>query len=102
MSLLATEVWHAGRWYRYKKYAWGRDELLPLQKSAKDSFAGMAATLLDSLSTLWLMGLKDEFALGRDWVAANLDFAAIHVVRAVLCADRKRAAAAAAVSAQPR
>jgi hypothetical protein len=56
------------------------DELLPLQQSGKNSFAGMGATLLDSLSTLWLMDLKDEFALGRAWVATNLTFASITVV----------------------
>lgn len=35
---------------------------------------GMGATLVDGLSTLWLMGLKDEFARGRYWVATNLTF----------------------------
>lgn len=50
------------------------DELLPLAKDGKQSFAAMGATLLDSLSTLWIMGLKDEFAHGRAWVASNLTF----------------------------
>ena len=59
---------------RYEKYAWGRDELLPEQQSSKNSFAGMGATLVDGLSTLWLMGLRDEFYRGRDWVAKNLIF----------------------------
>ncbi len=67
----------AGRGRRYEKYAWGLDELLPLEQAGKNSFAGMAATLLDGLSTLWLMGLKAEFGRGREWVAAHLNFTSI-------------------------
>jgi mannosyl-oligosaccharide alpha-1,2-mannosidase len=62
--------WHGS----YEKYAWGQDELMPEQQAGKNSFAGMGATLVDGLSTLWLMGLKDEFHRGRDWVAKNLSF----------------------------
>lgn len=29
---------------------------------------GMGTTLVDSLDTLWLMGLRNEFYEGRDWV----------------------------------
>ena len=59
---------------QYEKYAWGMDELQPLSMSGKNSFAGMGATVLDSLSTLWIMGLKDEFARGRAWVNSSLVF----------------------------
>lgn len=48
-------------WAGYKKYAWTHDELKPVSKDAKDPFCGWAATLVDSLDTLWIMGLKDEF-----------------------------------------
>ncbi len=47
---------------------------MPEQQSGKNSFAGMGATLMDGLSTLWLMGLKAEFYRGRDWVAKDLKF----------------------------
>ena len=40
----------------------------------KDSFGGMGATLVDSLDTLWLLGMKDAFQRARDWVAASLRF----------------------------
>lgn len=50
------------------------DELLPISLRGKNSFAGMGATILDSLSTLWIMGLKDEFARGRDFVNSSLVF----------------------------
>jgi mannosyl-oligosaccharide alpha-1,2-mannosidase len=46
----------------YKKFAWMRDELTPVSGSAKDPFGGWAATLVDSLDTLWIMGFKNEFA----------------------------------------
>ena len=37
------------------------DELLPLSRSGQDSFGGIGATLIDSLDTLHLMGMHDEF-----------------------------------------
>ena len=30
------------------------------------------ATIVDGLDTLWIMGLKDEFKEGRDWIEENL------------------------------
>ncbi len=48
-------------WRSYKKYAWMRDELAPVSGRGKDPFGGWAATLVDSLDTLWIMGLKEEF-----------------------------------------
>lgn len=32
----------------------------------------MTHSLVDSLDTLWIMGLKTEFEEGRDWVRDNL------------------------------
>lgn len=48
-------------WGSYKKYAWMHDELAPISGEAKDPFGGWAATLVDSLDTLWIMGLQEEF-----------------------------------------
>lgn len=48
-------------WEGYKKKAWLHDELLPISGGHKDPFVGWAATLVDSLDSLWIMGLKDEF-----------------------------------------
>ncbi|ROT35831.1 seven-hairpin glycosidase [Sodiomyces alkalinus F11] len=48
-------------WAGYRQYAWMHDELTPLTKRFRDPFCGWAATLVDSLDTLWIMGLKDEF-----------------------------------------
>ncbi|KAL7532786.1 hypothetical protein ACHAXR_004837, partial [Thalassiosira sp. AJA248-18] len=61
-------------WKGYKKYAYGKDELLPLSKEGQDNWGGMGTTLVDSLSTLWMMGMKKEFWEARDWVRDHLDF----------------------------
>jgi mannosyl-oligosaccharide alpha-1,2-mannosidase len=61
-------------WKGYKQYAWGNDELKPLSNRGQDNWGGMGVTLVDSLDTLWLMGMKDEFREARDWVARSLTF----------------------------
>ncbi|KAJ1272655.1 hypothetical protein BS78_06G220000 [Paspalum vaginatum] len=61
-------------WNSYVTYAWGMDELQPQSKKGINSFGGLGATLVDSLDTLYIMGLKDEFQKARDWVAESLDF----------------------------
>ncbi|KAI0010229.1 endoplasmic reticulum mannosyl-oligosaccharide 1,2-alpha-mannosidase [Xylariaceae sp. FL0662B] len=50
-----------GDWNAYKKYAWMRDALMPMSGGFRDQFSGWAATLVDSLDTLWILGLRDEF-----------------------------------------
>ncbi|KAG9815299.1 seven-hairpin glycosidase, partial [Aureobasidium melanogenum] len=41
--------------------AWMNDEVRPVSGGARDPFCGWAATLVDALDTLWIVGLKDEF-----------------------------------------
>ncbi|KAL4584532.1 hypothetical protein LXL04_009135 [Taraxacum kok-saghyz] len=61
-------------WSSYEKYAWGHDELQPQSKNGVDSFGGLGATLIDSLDTLYIMGLDDEFQRAKEWVTNSLDF----------------------------
>ncbi|KAL3528500.1 hypothetical protein ACH5RR_007822 [Cinchona calisaya] len=61
-------------WSSYEKYAWGQDELQPQTKNGVDSFGGLGATLIDSLDTLYIMGLDEQFQRAREWVANSLDF----------------------------
>ncbi|XP_024197034.1 mannosyl-oligosaccharide 1,2-alpha-mannosidase MNS1 isoform X2 [Rosa chinensis] len=61
-------------WTCYEKYAWGRDELQPQTKDAADTFGGLGATLVDSLDTLYIMGLDQQFQRAREWVATSLNF----------------------------
>lgn len=62
-------------WSGYKKNAWMHDELSPTSGQYRDPFCGWAATLVDSLDTLWMMGLKSEFEEATKAVA-NIDFTA--------------------------
>ncbi|KAF5018040.1 hypothetical protein F66182_9990 [Fusarium sp. NRRL 66182] len=48
-------------WSGYSNYAWMHDEVTPLTGKQKDPFGGWAATLVDSLDTLWIMDMKEEF-----------------------------------------
>lgn len=61
-------------WSSYEKYAWGMDELMPQSKVGVNQFAGLGASIIDSLDTLYIMGFKKQFEKARDWVAENLDF----------------------------
>uniref|UniRef100_A0A3Q3L1T5 alpha-1,2-Mannosidase n=1 Tax=Labrus bergylta TaxID=56723 RepID=A0A3Q3L1T5_9LABR len=60
-------------WKGYKDFAWGHDELRPLSKSYSEWF-GLGLTLIDSLDTMWIMGLKEEFEEAKTWVATELTF----------------------------
>ncbi|KAK6796108.1 hypothetical protein RDI58_009563 [Solanum bulbocastanum] len=46
----------------------------PQTKNGVDSFGGLGATLIDSLDTLYIMGLDEQFQRARKWVANSLDF----------------------------
>lgn len=60
-------------WNSYKEKAWLMDELTPVSGRFRNPFGGWAATLVDSLDTLWIMGMRDEFdrAVGS---ATSIDF----------------------------
>ncbi|KAI1204967.1 glycoside hydrolase family 47 protein [Annulohypoxylon truncatum] len=60
-------------WGAYRKYAWMKDALKPLSMGYQDQFSGWAATLVDSLDSLWIMGLREEFDEAVDAVA-GIDF----------------------------
>jgi Glycosyl hydrolase family 47 len=59
-------------WDGYVKYAWGQDDLKPLSHKGTNWLA-QGATIVDSLDTLYIMGMMDEFQAGRDWVVTKLD-----------------------------
>ena len=48
-------------WDGYKKHAWMQDEVAPVSGESRNGFGGWGATLVDSLDTLWIMGLHAEF-----------------------------------------
>ncbi|XP_004637646.1 mannosyl-oligosaccharide 1,2-alpha-mannosidase IC [Octodon degus] len=58
-------------WQSYRRYAMGRNELRPLTKDGYEGsmFGGLSgATIIDSLDTLYLMELKEEFQEAKAWV----------------------------------
>ena len=71
--LEAVEESFSRSWAAYKKYAWMKDELRPVEAGSHQSFGGWAATLVDSLDSLWIMGLKEEFEEAVE-AAKGIDF----------------------------
>ncbi|KAJ8905453.1 hypothetical protein NDN08_001960 [Rhodosorus marinus] len=67
-------------WDSYKRYAWGLDELKPVSRSGVNTFSGMGITILDSLDTLYMMGLESRFEEAREWVATELSFESVGIV----------------------
>lgn len=65
-------------WDNYKLYAWGKNELRPLTKRAHSgSIFGayeLGATIIDSLDSLYIMGLRDDYQEARDWVERKFTF----------------------------
>lgn len=66
MEFVKEMMRHA--WNGYKKYAWGNNELKPIDKVPHNpgifggsSGAHLAVTIVDSLDTLWIMGLHNEY-----------------------------------------
>ncbi|KAJ2827557.1 hypothetical protein IWW50_001833 [Coemansia erecta] len=60
-------------WDGYRSHAFGKDELQPLTQTGNTRWGGWAITLLDSLDTLYLMGLRDEYNEAKDHVR-GIDF----------------------------
>ncbi|ERL89428.1 hypothetical protein D910_06795 [Dendroctonus ponderosae] len=60
-------------WKGYKEFAWGHDQLKPISKSYHDWF-GLGLTIVDSLDTMYMMNLKDEYNDARNWVDKHLNF----------------------------
>mmetsp|Transcript_12621 Transcript_12621/g.19568 ORF Transcript_12621/g.19568 Transcript_12621/m.19568 type:complete len:664 (-) Transcript_12621:81-2072(-) len=59
-------------WSGYETYAFGQDEIMPQSGKGHTAWGNLGTTLVDSLDTLWLMNMKDEFYRARDWVRDNL------------------------------
>lgn len=60
-------------WRGYKEYAWGHDNLKPISMSYSDWF-GLGLTIVDSLDTMYIMDLQEEFDEARNWIDQYLRF----------------------------
>jgi mannosyl-oligosaccharide alpha-1,2-mannosidase len=65
-------------WDSYAQYAFGENELKPLSRKGHSAnifgSVAMGATIVDSLDTLYIMNLTEEYMKARDWVAVSLNF----------------------------
>ena len=61
-------------WDGYERHAWGHDELDTIKLRGTDDFSALGATIVDSLDTLWIMGMREEFDRAADWVETELNF----------------------------
>mmetsp|Transcript_32701 Transcript_32701/g.114897 ORF Transcript_32701/g.114897 Transcript_32701/m.114897 type:complete len:647 (+) Transcript_32701:903-2843(+) len=61
-------------WAGYKAHAWGKDEVQPVSARGRDNWGSLGVTLVDSLDTLWVMGMQAEFDEAKEWVRTSLRF----------------------------
>ena len=71
LAVIKASAEHA--WKGYKQFAWGMDEVRPVTGRVNNPFNGWGATLVDSLDTIWLMGMETEFEEAIDAVK-KIDF----------------------------
>uniref|UniRef100_A0AC35U1B8 Alpha-1,2-Mannosidase n=1 Tax=Rhabditophanes sp. KR3021 TaxID=114890 RepID=A0AC35U1B8_9BILA len=60
-------------WKNYKKYAWGHDHLKPISKKSADWFS-LGLTITDSIDTILIMNLAEEYEEAREYVKLSLSF----------------------------
>jgi mannosyl-oligosaccharide alpha-1,2-mannosidase len=65
-------------WKAYRDMAWTHDELAPSTGGWKDHFNGWGCTLVDSLDSLLILGLTNEFNEALATVS-QIDFSVTHV-----------------------
>ena len=65
-------------WNGYSTHAWGKNEVRPISLQGHSSgifgSSPMGATIVDSMSTLYIMGMMEEFNKGREWIEKSLNF----------------------------
>merc|ERR1719466_228684 len=64
-------------WDGYAAHAWGKNEVRPVSKAGNlgtvFGSSDCGATIVDSMDTLFIMGLEEEFAKGKEWISTNLN-----------------------------
>ena len=68
----------AHAWRGYAAYAMGENELKPISRRGHSAVVfgrtKLGATVVDSLDTLYIAGLMEEYKQARDWVENSLNF----------------------------
>jgi Glycosyl hydrolase family 47 len=60
-------------WQNYIKYAYGKDEFKPHSGQGENNWGGLGVTLIDTLDTLWMMDMTNEFNQAKEWVRDHFD-----------------------------
>eukprot|EP00457_Paulinella_chromatophora_P003271 gb/GEZN01003278.1/.p1 GENE.gb/GEZN01003278.1/~~gb/GEZN01003278.1/.p1 ORF type:complete len:678 (+),score=69.99 gb/GEZN01003278.1/:24-2057(+) len=68
---VAAEI--AWAWHSYQDHCFGQDEVISGPKTCKN-WLGLGLTIVDSLDTLYLAGLSEEYNKARTWIADSLNF----------------------------
>ncbi|KAJ6608840.1 glycoside hydrolase [Mycena sp. CBHHK59/15] len=63
-------------WLAYERDAMGDDEYHPISRKGSNltDAGGIGYTVIDSIDTMLLMGLEDEYARARKWVETSMSF----------------------------
>ncbi|KAJ7644151.1 glycoside hydrolase [Roridomyces roridus] len=63
-------------WLAYERDAMGNDEYHPISHEGTNltDAGGIGYTVVDSIDTMLLMGLDQEYSRAREWVATKMDF----------------------------
>lgn len=59
-------------WDGYKQYAWGHDHLRPISKTYQE-WLECGLTIVDSVDTLLIMGMREEFNEAKHWVETEMN-----------------------------
>jgi hypothetical protein len=73
VQLLLVKQLAQSTWEAYKKYAWGKDALKPISLVGEDSFGGVCMMIVDSLDTLLILGMRDDFDIAVEYVIKHLN-----------------------------
>lgn len=69
----AVKAAYVRSWNDYAANCFGKDDLLPLNRSCQNDLAGFGATIIDGMDTAIIMGLTDIVARQLEH-AATVDF----------------------------
>nr|CDS30245.2 endoplasmic reticulum mannosyl oligosaccharide [Hymenolepis microstoma] len=60
-------------WKAYTTYAWGMDEVNVIS-NVGTHWMDASLTMIDSLDTLWMFNMTEEFNRCRDWITTHVNF----------------------------
>lgn len=64
-------------WQLYRDHAWGHYAVDPVHQAAFPMWRNSGDTVVNSLTTLHLMGLTEQFAQARQWIGQEMNLGSI-------------------------